>query len=60
MNQAIEMPRASTGIEGLDAVLGGGLPRKRLYMVEGISGTGKTTFGLQFCLQGVKEGESVI
>ena len=60
MNKALEMPRASTGIEGLDAVLGGGLPRKRLYMVEGISGTGKTTFGIQFCLQGVKEGESVI
>ena len=60
MNDQQGLPRASTGIEGLDAILGGGLPRERLYMIEGISGTGKTTFGLQFCLGGVRDGERAV
>ena len=47
----------STGIAGLDAVLMGGLPRNRLYVVEGESGTGKTTLGLQFLLSGNRAGE---
>jgi len=52
--------RARTGIAGLDDVLGGGLPRNRLYLVEGNPGAGKTTAGLQFLLEGVAEGESVL
>lgn len=52
--------RASTGIEGLDAILDGGLPRQRLYMIEGASGTGKTTLGLQFCIEGLRNGERVV
>ena len=35
--------RVSTGIAGLDAILGGGLPEHRIYLVEGTPGTGKTT-----------------
>jgi circadian clock protein KaiC len=46
-----------TGIAGLDHVLAGGLPRNRLYVVEGESGTGKTTVGLQFLLSGSRAGE---
>ncbi len=42
--------RVSTGIAGLDAVLAGGLPQDRLYLVEGTPGTGKTTLALQFLL----------
>lgn len=49
-----------TGIEGLDDILGGGLPRHRLYMVEGDPGVGKTTLGLQFLLAGVRAGERVL
>jgi circadian clock protein KaiC len=49
--------RAQTGIEGLDDVLGGGLLRNRLYLVEGNPGTGKTTLALQFLLEGAREGE---
>jgi len=49
--------RASTGIAGLDDVLGGGLPANHLYLVEGDPGSGKTTLGLQFLRQGVKDGE---
>lgn len=52
--------RACTGIEGLDDVLGGGLPRNRLYLIQGNPGAGKTTAGLQFLLQGRREGEAVL
>src|SRR3569833_4550687 len=51
------LPRASTGIAGLDEVLGGGWARNRMHLVEGSPGTGKTTIGLQFLLAGAKAGE---
>jgi len=51
-------PRMSTGIPGLDDILGGGLTPQRVYLVEGTPGTGKTTLGLQFLLDGVARGES--
>jgi circadian clock protein KaiC len=50
--------RISTGIAGLDDILGGGLTPQRLYLVEGSPGTGKTTLGLQFLLDGLARGES--
>ena len=50
-------PRSSTGIAGLDDILGGGLPSHHLYLVEGTPGAGKTTLGIQFLLQGVAQGE---
>lgn len=49
--------RASTGVRGLDDLLGGGLPRDRLYLVDGEPGTGKTTLALQFLLAGREAGE---
>ena len=49
--------RASTGIEGLDDILGGGLPTRHLYLVEGTPGSGKTTLGLQFLRRGAEDGE---
>ena len=49
--------RASTGIAGLDDILGGGLPSKHLYLIEGSPGSGKTTLGLQFLRRGAQEGE---
>lgn len=50
--------RTSTGIPGLDNILGGGLTPQRVYLVEGSPGAGKTTLGLQFLLDGVARGES--
>lgn len=44
--------RISTGNAGLDAVLRGGLPRNRLYLVEGTPGSGKTTLALEFLQDG--------
>ena len=52
-----ETTRAGTGIPGLDHILGGGLPRDHLYLIDGEPGTGKTTLGLQFLLEGVAKGE---
>ncbi len=49
--------RASTGIDGLDYILGGGFPRNRIYLIEGHPGSGKTTLGLQFLLEGRERGE---
>lgn len=52
--------RDTTGIAGLDDVLGGGLPPHRLYVVEGDPGSGKTTFALQFLREGVRLGQRVL
>lgn len=49
--------RVETGIPGLDHILYGGLPRRRLYLIEGQPGAGKTTLALQFLLTGVAGGE---
>jgi circadian clock protein KaiC len=48
---------ASTGIPGLDEIIGGGLPRDHLYLIDGDPGTGKTTLALQFLLAGRDAGE---
>ena len=48
-----------SGIEGLDDILGGGLPRECFYLVQGDPGSGKTTLALQFLLEGVRRGERV-
>jgi circadian clock protein KaiC len=50
----------STGIEGLDDILGGGLAANRLYLLEGNPGSGKTTLALQYLRAGVEAGETVL
>lgn len=52
--------RVQTGVVGLDAVLDGGLPAGRLYLLEGAPGAGKTTVALQFLLQAARAGEPVL
>ena len=49
----------SSGIEGLDDILSGGLPRDCFYLIQGDPGSGKTTLALQFLLEGVRCGERV-
>lgn len=49
--------RVKTGIIGLDNILGGGLTPRRLYLIEGNPGSGKTTLALQYLLDGIQQGE---
>ena len=51
------LPRAGTGVVGLDNVLGGGFACNRLHLLEGNPGSGKTTIALQFLMAGAAEGE---
>ena len=51
---------AATGITGLDHILLGGFPRNRVYLVQGDPGVGKTTLGLQFLLEGIRQGETAL
>jgi len=51
---------AGSGIDGLDQVLHGGFARGLVYLVQGSSGAGKTTLGLQFLMEGAKHGERVL
>ena len=50
----------SSGVPGLDSVLCGGLTPERLYLIEGMPGTGKTTLALKFLMEGVRNGEPVL
>ncbi|MGE0059054.1 MAG: ATPase domain-containing protein [Dehalococcoidia bacterium] len=56
----MDTQRTPTGISGLDAVLQGGVPSSRLYLVLGSPGTGKTTLALQFLMEGARNGETVL
>ncbi|WP_370034656.1 ATPase domain-containing protein [Qipengyuania mesophila] len=47
----------STGITGLDTILNGGVPKSSITLLQGHAGSGKTTLGLQFLLEGAKKGE---
>ncbi|WP_048160613.1 RAD55 family ATPase [Thermococcus sibiricus] len=52
--------RVSTGVKGLDNLIGGGLIPGRVYVVTGPPGSGKTTLGIQFLVEGAKNGEKGI
>jgi circadian clock protein KaiC len=51
--------RCPSGVQGLDDILAGGLPRAGFYLIQGDPGSGKTTLALQFLLEGVQRGEKV-
>ena len=48
---------ASTGVDGIDDILAGGLSRDRVYLLEGSPGTGKTTIAMSFLREGAAAGE---
>ncbi len=52
--------RVKTGISGLDEMLQGGLPENHIVVVMGSFGTGKTTLGLQFIVEGLTKSEPCI
>src|SRR5471032_1411513 len=49
------LPKCLTGIQGLDEITGGGLPRGRPTLVSGGAGSGKTLFGLEFLVRGATQ-----
>ncbi|HSO06376.1 MAG TPA: ATPase domain-containing protein [Pelomicrobium sp.] len=55
-----ETGRPPFGVPGLDEVFHDGIPPDSLVLVEGPPGSGKTTLGLQFLLQGVRDGETCL
>jgi len=55
-----KLPKVSTGIAGLDLVLGGGLPTGRVTLLSGGPGSGKTIMGLQFLLRGARVDQAGI
>ncbi len=52
-----ERGRCVTGIEGLDTILGGGLPQASAVLVSGPPGTGKTSLSFEFLVRGALLGE---
>ncbi|MFB6121329.1 MAG: KaiC domain-containing protein [Halobacteriaceae archaeon] len=55
-----DIPRIELGVEGLDAMIQGGVPERSLMVGIGGPGTGKTTFGLQFLNEALENGESAV
>src|ERR1700691_4020229 len=51
------IPKAATGISGLDQILNGGVPKGRVTLVTGNSGTGKTLLGIEFLANGIRQYE---
>ncbi|QEC49846.1 circadian clock protein KaiC [Baekduia soli] len=51
--EPIEVGRVASGVEGLDPVTGGGLPHRRLTLVSGTAGSGKTLLAVQFLAAGI-------
>ena len=52
------MDRVTTGIKGLDELLGGGFPEGRCILVVGSPGSGKTTFAIQYLYNGAMKGDT--
>jgi circadian clock protein KaiC len=54
------MKLLSTGVKGLDDMLGGGIPEGKIILVCGGTGTGKTIFSIQVLLQALSRGEACV
>lgn len=56
----MEVQRISSGISGLDAVIEGGFPRGKTFLLTGAPGSGKSVFCLQFLMAGLNNGEKAV
>jgi circadian clock protein KaiC len=57
MTKKAEERRCVTGIEGLDRIIGGGLPVGGTVLVAGICGSGKSALAIEFLIRGAMHGE---
>ncbi len=55
---AADEERCITGIDGLDRILNGGIPRGNTVLITGSCGTGKTTLSFEFLLHGAMNNEN--
>lgn len=60
MSDGPGLEKASSGVTGLNDVLGGGYAAFRVHLIEGAPGVGKTTLALQFLMDGARRGERVL
>ena len=56
----VELERIKTGVEGLDSIIEGGLPKNSITLVSGPPGSGKSIFCFQFLYEGVRKGEKCL
>jgi circadian clock protein KaiC len=52
---SVKLSKCPTGIHGLDAITGGGLPHGRPTLICGGAGSGKTLIGMEFLVRGIQE-----
>ncbi len=57
---AADLRRVPSGIVGLDEVMEGGFRQHTVTVIVGASGTGKSTFAMQYLLQGLDNGEQAL
>ncbi|ASJ03675.1 recombinase [Thermococcus profundus] len=57
--KTLTIERISTGVKGLDDLIEGGLIPGKVYLLTGPPGSGKTTMGMHFLLEGARRGEKV-
>lgn len=50
--------RRKTGVKKLDEMMGGGIPQGHILLVGGNTGSGKSTLGMHFLEEGIKQGEA--
>lgn len=55
VNKKFSFPKTPTGVEGLDEITEGGLPKGRPTLVCGGAGCGKTLLSMQFLIKGITE-----
>ena len=60
LRRPLEDRRLSSGIAGLDGLMGGGIPSGDSLVLAGPTGSGKTTFALHFVAAGLRDGESCV
>jgi KaiC/GvpD/RAD55 family RecA-like ATPase len=60
LNAITQQESVSTGIQGFDEILCGGIPRGSFVVIAGHPGSGKTTLAAHFIEAGLRRGEKAV